>query len=66
MTNMQDLRKKNDAELVEKVQHARKTIQDERFKDAFTRKANVIRTAKKEIARALTELSARRNNKETK
>ncbi len=66
MSKMQDLRKKDDAELTEKVEHARKAIQDERFKDAFTRKAHVIRTSKKEIARALTELNARRTNKETK
>jgi ribosomal protein L29 len=62
MTNMQDLRKKSDAELVETAQAARKTVQDERFKDKFSRKAGTIRGAKKSIARALTELQARRNN----
>jgi ribosomal protein L29 len=65
MTKMQDLRKKSDAELVTAVQDARKTIQDERFKDTFSRKAATIRKAKVEVARALTELTARRNN-ETK
>lgn len=62
MTNMQDLRKKSDAELAQAVQDSRKTIQDERFKDTFSRKAGTIRKAKKEVARALTELTARRKN----
>ncbi len=66
MTNMQDLRKKSDAELATKVQDARKAVQDERFKDAFSRKANIIRSSKKDIARGLTELTARRRNNETK
>jgi len=63
---MQDLRKKSDAELATKVQDARKAVQDERFKDTFSRKANIIRSSKKDIARGLTELTARRRNNETK
>jgi ribosomal protein L29 len=63
---MQDLRKKSDAELVELVQGSRKTVQDERFKDTFSRKPANIHKAKKEVARALTELNARRRNNETK
>ncbi len=66
MTNMQDLRKKSDAELAETVQASRKAIKDERFKDAFSRKAGIIRNAKKEVARSLTELNARRRNTEAK
>ena len=66
MTKIQDLQKKSDAELATAVQDARKSIQDERFKDAFSRKAKVIRTSKKDIARGLTELNARRRNNETK
>ena len=66
MTNMQDLRKKSDAELATKVQDARKAVQDERFKDAFSRKANIIRSSKKDVARSLTELTTRRRNNETK
>lgn len=66
MTTMQDIRKKSDAELTEMVASARKTIREERFKDKFGRKASVIRNAKTEIARALTELNVRRTNKETK
>lgn len=53
---------KSDRDLVELVTEARETVRAERFKDAFSRKASVIRTAKLEIARALTELSARRRN----
>ena len=66
MINMQDVRKKTDAELTELVATARQTVREERFKDKFSRKASVIATAKTEIARALTELSARRRNVETK
>lgn len=63
---MQDIRKKSDTELTEMVQSARETIREERFKDKFSRKANIVRNAKTEIARVLTELSARRRNPETK
>jgi ribosomal protein L29 len=66
MTQMQDLRTKSDAELVETVQAARKALKDERFKDGFSRKAAIIRNAKKDTARALTELNTRRNKGETK
>ncbi len=63
---MSDIRKKTDAELVEFTGKARETLRAERFKDKFSRKASVITNAKKEIARALTELSARRRNPQTK
>lgn len=63
---MQDVRKKSDAELAEMVQTARETVREERFKDKFSRKASTIQNAKTEIARVLTELSARRRNPETK
>ena len=63
-TTMEEVQKKNDAELTELVQSARETVRQERFKDKFSRKASVIKNAKVEIARALTELSARRRNRE--
>lgn len=66
MTNMQDIKKKSDAELTELVQTARETVREERFKDAGSRKSSVIRKAKTEVARALTEFTARRRNPETK
>jgi len=62
---MEDIRKKSDTELVEMVSAAREAARAERFKDKFSRKASIITNAKKEAARALTELSARRNS-ETK
>jgi ribosomal protein L29 len=66
MIKMSDIRKKTDAELTEMVEKARETVRAERFKDKFSRKANVITGAKKEIARVLTELSVRRRNVENK
>ena len=59
---MEDIRKKSDGELTTIVGEARQTIREERFKDRFSRKAGVIRKAKVEAARALTELTARRNS----
>lgn len=59
---MTDLRKKTDAELTTLVAELRETIRAERFKDAFSRKASVIRTAKHTVAQALTELTIRRRN----
>tara|TARA_B100001989_G_C24499311_1_gene443944 strand:+ start:1008 stop:1208 length:201 start_codon:yes stop_codon:yes gene_type:complete len=66
MTKMQDIQKKSDKELTELVQASRESVREERFKDAGSRKAGIIRNAKKDAARALTELSARRRNTETK
>lgn len=66
MTTMDNIRKQSDKELVEAVAEARKTLREERFKDKFSRKAKEIRNAKTVIARALTELNARRRNNETK
>jgi ribosomal protein L29 len=63
---MQDIRKKSDKELTELVKKSREAIRQERFKDVMSRKASVIRNAKTEIARALTELNTRRRNPETK
>lgn len=45
---------------MELIEAARATVREERFKDAFSRKASVIRKAKLEIAQALTELNGRR------
>ena len=65
MTNMQDIRNKSDKELVELTQASREAVRTERFKDKFSKNANVIRSSKKEVARALTELNARRNKPAT-
>ena len=63
---MKDIQKKSDTELAELVETARDTVRQERFKDKFSRKASIIRSAKTEIARGLTELTVRRRNQETK
>jgi ribosomal protein L29 len=65
-TKMSEIREKTEAELIELVNTARETVRAERFKDKFSRKASVITGAKLEVARALTLLSARRNNKDAK
>ncbi len=61
-----DIQKKTEGELTELVTTTRETLRSELFKDKFTKKASVIRGAKETIARALTELSARRRNPSTK
>ncbi len=66
MIKMSDIRNKSEAELVEIVNTARETVRAERFKDKFSRKAGIINGAKTEIARALTELTARRRNNDAK
>lgn len=66
MIKMSDIKKKTDAELAELVGQARESVRKERFKDKFSKKAHVINTAKKEVARALTELSTRRRNPNAK
>jgi len=66
MTNMQDIRNKSDKELVELTNTSREAVRAERFKDKFSKNANVIRSNKKDVARALTELNARQNQPATK
>lgn len=61
MVDMNDIRKKNDAELAQFIQEERDKVREERFKAPGTRKASVIHSAKQNIARALTEANARRN-----
>jgi ribosomal protein L29 len=56
-----DIKLKTEAELSELVAVSRETLRAERFKDKFSKKASVIKTAKGDIARALTLQTARRN-----
>jgi len=56
-----DIQKKTDAELVELVVSTREALRAERFKDKFSKKASIIKTAKQTVAQALTEQTARRN-----
>lgn len=64
-TKMSEIKNKTEAELQTLVAEARETIRAERFKDPFSRKASVIRSAKCEVARALTEITKRRNQPTT-
>jgi ribosomal protein L29 len=59
--NMQDIKKKSDSELLETIKTSREAIREERFKDQYSKNAGVIRSNKKTVAQAMTELSARRN-----
>jgi ribosomal protein L29 len=58
----QEIHAKTDAELATLVSETREALRQERFKDKFTKKASVIKNAKRTIAHALTELTARQRN----
>ena len=62
-----DITKKSDTELAELVQTERENLREVRFGTGGTgsRDLKKVRTAKTTIARALTELSARRNGTST-
>jgi ribosomal protein L29 len=62
---MQDIRNKSDQELVELVAKSREELRVQRFKDKFSKDSKTIHTNKKEVARVLTELNARRSKTET-
>ena len=69
MTSMKDIAKKSDKDLTAFVQEKREEIRHFRFgvAGAGTRDVKKARTAKKEVARALTEQNARvREGKEAK
>lgn len=55
---MKDIRKKSDKELVEFVAEKREEIRNDRF-NASSRDVRAVRAAKRDIARALTELNDR-------
>ncbi len=59
MTKMNDIRKMKDAELAAFVGEKREAVRGFRF-NAGSRDVRALRAAKKEAARALTELQARR------
>lgn len=58
-TQQKEIKSKSDADLRTLITEARETLRLERFKDRFSRQAGKVRDAKRQIARALTELSAR-------
>lgn len=63
-TKMNDISKKNDADLAAFVHEQREVIRSARF-NAANRDVRTVRKAKKDIARALTERT-RRMNSQTK
>ncbi|MEX0930943.1 MAG: 50S ribosomal protein L29 [Candidatus Paceibacterota bacterium] len=58
MTTMQDITNMNDTAIVEFVREKREEVRASRF-NSSARDVRAIRTAKKDIARALTELTRR-------
>ena len=60
---LKDIRSKSDADIKKLISENQEILRAERFKDKFTRKAGVVRNAKKTIARAATELTVRSNTK---
>lgn len=63
MTSMKDIKGKNEKDLVKFVKEKREEVRHFRFgvAGAGTRDVKKAKTAKKEIARALTELNTRSN-----
>jgi ribosomal protein L29 len=68
MSNMKEIRKKNDGEIAAYVTEKREEVRSFRFgtAGAATRNVRSVRTAKKEIARSLTELNARARSESNK
>lgn len=64
MKDMKDIRNASDRDLETTINEQREVLRQERFKDKMSRKASVITGAKKTVARAMTELTARRRNPE--
>ena len=63
-----EIQKKDDKALVELVKEKREAIRDFRFQNtgSATRNVRQVRADKKEVARALTELNARKKAESTK
>ena len=57
---MEEIKNKNDDELVGYINETRQDILAERLKDMQSRRGSIIRVGRKEIARALTEKNTRR------
>jgi len=64
MSTMKEIRKKDEKSLVAYVNEKREEVRSFRFgtAGAGTRNVKAVRAAKKEIARSLTELSARKRS----
>ena len=68
MSNYKDIQKKKDTDLVAFVKEQREILRKARFGAAGAGNADVkaVRTAKKDIARSLTELNARKREQAKK
>lgn len=68
MSNYKDIQKKSDAEIVSFVKEQRESLRKTRFGAAGAGSSDVkaVRTAKKDIARSLTELNARKRDQAKK
>jgi len=68
MSNYKDIQKKNDAEIVSMIQANRESLRSARFSaaGAENRDVKVVRAAKKDIARGLTELNTRKREQSNK
>ena len=58
MTTIQDIRKMNDKDLAELIRKEREAVRSYRF-SAGARDVRAVRTSKKHIAQALTEITRR-------
>lgn len=65
MKKMEDIRKMSDKQLQELVNNHREEMRSFRFNHA-ARDVRAVRTARHEVARALTELTARRDQNKTR
>lgn len=65
MTDMKDIKKMNDKDLASFVAEKRESIREARFNHA-SRDVRAVRAAKKEVARALTELTNRSKEADAK
>jgi ribosomal protein L29 len=65
---MKEIQKKDEKHLVEYIKEKREEVRSFRFgvAGAGTRNVRAVRTAKKEIARSLFELTARKHTKSNK
>ena len=56
---MKEIKTKDDAELDEYINETRRDILTERLKDVQSRRGSVIKSGRREVARALTEKNLR-------
>lgn len=62
-TLQKEIRDQSDQDLRNFISKSKETLRLERFKDKFSRKAGTVRQAKRQVARAFTELTSRNQTK---